>query len=436
MIPRIRLLILVVVSFCISTLLHANSFKVQEWRTSRGARVIFYQTFEIPTLNINVAFSAGSARDGKHFGLCALTTSLLNQGNNGLKGSLIAERFANVGAQFSRESSRDMVVLALKTLVNPELLQPAIDTFSLVIGRPDFPARAFQREQRQQLVSINQQFESPNLIANTVLFERLYHDHPYGHPILGTENCVQNITRLDVRRFYERFFVASNAVIVLVGAIQVEEAKRIAELIVYHLPQGRPAGLIPFTSRPRSGGEISVPFPSTQTILRLGQIGITHASPEYFPLMVGNYILGGGGLVSRLSNEIREKRGLSYGVTSQLTPMLREGPFLISLSTETKQSNLALKVTKETLMRFITQGPDENELLAAKKYLTGSFPLSMADNTSIGQILLRMAFYNLPSDYINTYKQHINAVSTADIKRAFQSQVSPDKMLLVSVGKN
>ncbi|CEK11701.1 M16 family metallopeptidase [Legionella hackeliae] len=424
-----------VLIFCFSQSLLAGSFKTQKWQTANGAQVVFYQAQEVPMLDINIAFRAGSAYDGKQYGLSALTTDLLNQGNAGLDATALAEKIANVGAQYSSDSSRDMVILSLKTLTTPEALQQAVDTFTLIINKPDFPQESFQREKSQQLLAIAQNQESPDDVANLVFFNKLYRNHPYAHPVLGTEASVNAIELQHVRDFYKRYFVGSNAVIVIVGAIDEQKAHELADKIIQQLPKGQVAPMIPKAPQLAASEKEVIDFPSSQTIIRLGQIGIDHHSPDYFPLTVGNYILGGGALVSRLANEVREKRGLTYGVTSQFIPMPGDGPFLISLATQNKQASTALKVTEDTVAKFITDGPDEAELVAAKQYLTGSFPLSLASNSSIAGMLLRIAFFHLPDDYLDTYVAKINAVSTAQIKQAFQKQVDVSRMLLISVGK-
>ncbi|WP_238584262.1 M16 family metallopeptidase, partial [Legionella lansingensis] len=353
----------------------------------------------------------------------------------GLDATTIAERLANIGAQFEGESSRDMVVLRLKTLTTQEALKQALDTFTLILTKPDFPQDAFHRAKSQQLLAIAQKQESPEDVANILFFNKLYGDHPYAHPVIGTEESVKAIEPQDVRNFYKHYFVASNTVVVMVGAIDKEKARQLAEQLTKALPRGQAAPTIPKAPQLSASEKLTVNFPSSQTILRLGQIGINHHSLDYFPLTVGNYILGGGTLVSRLANEVREKRGLTYGVVSQFMPMPGDGPFLISLATENKQAITALKITEDTLVQFITEGPNEAELTAAKQYLTGSFPLSLASNSSIASMLLRIAFFHLPDDYLDTYIARVNAVSIADIKKAFQKQVNPNKMLLVSVGK-
>lgn len=221
----------------------------------------------------------------------------------------------------------------------------------------------------------------------------------------------------------------------MVGAISSQQAHEIAERLVKNLPTGTKAPSIA-KSEPFAGPEqVNFNFSSSQTVLKLGQVGIQHDNPDYFPLMVGNYILGGGSLVSRLSNEIREKNGLTYGISSQFMPMPGNGPFMISFSTQNNQTQQALKMTQDTLNDFLKTGPSDEELNATKQYLIGSFPLSLSSNTNIAGMLLRMSFYNLPDNYLDTYVARIEAVTTADIKKAFDTTIHPERMLLVSVGK-
>ena len=413
----------------------SKSFETLSWHTKNGARVIFYQAMEVPMLDISVAFAAGSAYDGEKFGLSSLTTSLLNEGSNGLDANAIAEKLAETGAQVESASSQEMLVLNLKTLVTPDALKTASDTFAAMINHPDFPQDAFNREKNQQLMGISQAEESPDTVANQTFYQMLYQKHPYGHPIIGTRERVTRLTVEDARGFYHDYFVANNAIIVLVGAIDKATAEQLAERVIQDLPKGKAAAEIPAASPLSEEMDIEVQFHSSQTVLRLGQLGITHHDRHYFPLMVGNYILGGGSLVSRLSHELREKRGLTYGVYSQFLPMPGKGPFLISLSTKNNQTKTAIDVTRERVASFIKTGPDEHELLAAKQYLTGSFPLSLASNRSIADILLKMAFYHLPDDYLRTYVSRINAVTADEIKLAFQQLVNPNKLLQVTVGK-
>lgn len=433
---RILNTFIIAIIISLSQPLFANTFKTDKWQTANGVRVVFYQAMEVPMLDISLAFTAGSAFDGEYYGLSALTTQLINQGNAGKDATTIAQNLADTGSQFSAETNRDMVVLNLKTLTSEEPLEQSINTLSTIISKPDFPENSFQTEKKQLLMAIEQSEESPDEVANVRFFNTLYKGHPYAHPVNGTKESLNAIKKQQVIDFYKHYFVASNAVLVLVGAIDQQKAHQLAEQLTQELPQGHPALPIPKAEQLTKAEKIHIAFPSSQTVVRLGQIGIDHQNPNYFPLMVGNYILGGGGLVSKLGIEVREKRGLTYGVTSQFVPMPGNGPFLISLSTKNNQAATALKVTEDTLNRFINEGPDKQELEAAKQYMTGSFPLSLASNHAIATVLLRMAFYNLPDNYLDNYVAQINAVTIDGIKHAFQQQIHPEQLLLVTVGKS
>ncbi len=427
-------IITIILSLFISNAM-ALPLKTQKWQTKNGARVVFYQANDVPMLDIYVAFAAGSAYDGKLFGLSALTTNLLNQGNGPFDATQIAENLDQTGAQFNAENSRDIALFHLRTLNHDEALNPATETFSLIITKPQFRQDAFNREKNQLLSLILQKQESPDEIANIEFFNKLYGDHPYAHPINGTSLSVNKIQPWQVRDFYKQYFVGSNAIIVMVGAISQEKATQLAEKIIAALPKGEPAPAIVQAQPLIKPEQTTIPFPSSQTILRLGQLGITHQHPDYFPLLMGNYILGGGAMVSQLAIEIREKRGLSYNVNSQLIPMPANGAFIIALSTKTNQAEKALQVSRETLNHFLNHGPTEKELADAKQYLAGSFSLSLASNSSIANMLLRIAFYNLPDDYLDTYVAQLENVSTLDIKRAFKAFIQPENLLQITVGK-
>lgn len=434
--PSLRSLALLLSLFFFNvTPLFAASFETHEWQTTNGAHVVFHYAPEVPMLDINIAFAAGSAYDGEKSGLSALTTSLLDQGNGGLGAGELANKFAEIGAQYGGANSQDMMLLSLRTLTQPAALKQATEMFALLINHPDFPKDAFLREKNLQLMAIKQSKESADTVAEETFYKTLYGNHPYAHPVNGSYESVEALKIEDIHHFYQQYIVGQNAVMVLVGAIDIASAHQLAELILHDLPKGQAAPAIPPAKLLNDGLNVDIQHTASQTALRLGQLGITHQSKDYFPLQVGNYILGGGSMESRLSHELREKRGLTYNVNSNFSSMPGTGPFMISLSTKHNQVKTALEVTRETLTSFVSTGPDEEELIAAKQYLTGSFPLSLASNRSIANMLLRLTFYHLPKDFLSTYIAHVNAVSTADIKRAFQHQINPTKLLQITVGR-
>ena len=427
-------IITIVFLFFLAPALAATPLHIDRWQTTQGTPVVFYQAMDVPMLDINIAFHAGSAYDGPQFGLSALTVRLLNQGNAGLDASAIADQFADIGAQYSGNSTRDSAVLSLKTLSEPLARFHALNTLIRVMSHPDFPEAAFAREKNQQLLAIQQVQESPDAVADETFYQALYQEHPYAHPIDGKEAHVNALHVDDVQRFYKQFFVSRNAVIVLVGAIDKPTAMQIANDLMKDLPLGHKA--LPTRQAKALPDEmnIEVPFASSQAVLRLGQLGVDHHDPFYFPLLVGNYTLGGGSLVSRLAYELREKRGLTYGAYSQFIPMPGLGPFMISFSTKQTQARNAQVITRDTLLHFIKSGPTADELVAAKQYLTGSFPLSLASNQNMANTLLRMAFYVLPDDYLDTYVEHIRAVRIEDIQHAFQQRLNPKRLIDIHVG--
>jgi zinc protease len=168
----------------------------------------------------------------------------------------------------------------------------------------------------------------------------------------------------------------------------------------------------------------------------MGGPGMSRRDPDYFSLYVGNHILGGGGLVSRLNEEIREKRGLSYSVYSYFSPMRRKGPYVLGLQTRNDQVGQALEIARETVKRFIKEGPTAEELEAAKKNITGGFPLRIDSNAEIVEYIAMIGFYGLPLDYLDTFSANVEAVTREQIRDAFRRRVVPDRMVTVVVGGN
>jgi zinc protease len=187
------------------------------------------------------------------------------------------------------------------------------------------------------------------------------------------------------------------------------------------------------TAGVRSGRE-DVDFPSTQTHLLMGQPGMSRKDPDYFTLYVGNYVLGGGGLVSRLADQVREQRGLAYSVYSYFMPMHAQGPFIIGLQTRSDQINEALDVVRDTVSGFVENGPTDAELTAAKRNLTGGFPLRIDSNGKICEYLAVIGFYDLPLSYLDDFPARVEAVNLEDVKDAFRRRVQPGRMVTVTVG--
>lgn len=408
---------------------------IQHWQTPNGARVYFVETHQIPMVQFAVGFDAAGSRDpGDRHGLASLVNTLMDDGAGGMDEEAVADKLASVGARFSGQSARDMATLELKVLSEGRYLEPAVDVFSKIIGRPDFPAGALERERQRTLVAIEQARQSPREVAQRAFYSRLFGEHPYGHMPEGNEQSVKQVTRADLVSFHERYYTGANAVVAIVGDITRARAQETAGKIVGLLPEGQPAPPLPEVPDRGEGAVILEPFPSQQSHLLLGQPGMTRNDPDYFPLYVGNHILGGSGLISRLSVQIREDRGLAYSAYSYFTPMRRRGPYVLGLQTRNDQAEKARRIALETVERFIEDGPANGELEAARNNITGEFPLRLDSNEDIANNLLNIAFYDLPLDYLDTYSDKVSAVTVDGIRDAFRRRVDPQQWVQIRVG--
>ncbi len=407
---------------------------IEHWQTSNGARVYFVAAPELPMIDIQVVFDAGAARDGDLSGIALLTNAMLNEGAAGLSADQIAAGFEDVGAQFGNASQRDMAMLSLRSLTADDELKPALKMFESVLTQPDFPQASFERIQKQMLIGLQAEKQSPGAIASRAFYSNLYQQHPYASMTTGTEKSVKRLSLKAIKAFYKQYYVANNAVIVLVGAIDKKQAMSIAEQLVAKLPAGQKAKPLMKVKSLMSAKKVMIQHPSTQTHILMGQPGISRGDADYFPLYVGNHILGGSGLVSKLSNEIREKRGLSYSVYSYFRPMREWGPYQFGLQTRNDQAEQALKVMQDTLTSFIRDGVTAQELTAAKQNITGGFALRLDSNSKIAGYLAMIGFYGLPLDYLDSFKSRVNAVTAQQIQDAYKRRVKADKMITVMVG--
>lgn len=408
---------------------------IRHWQTENGARVFFVEAHELPMVQVRVVFDAGSARDpARRGGVAALTSAMLTQGADGLDADAIAEGFADLGVEFTTDSLRDMAVAELRSLSDPETLGAAVDLANRVIGRPDFPAADLERERARLLTALRQEAQDPGTLVEQAFFEALYGDHPYGHWPHGTPASLKAMDRADLADFHRRYYVAANAVIAIVGDLDKRAAQRLAARLTRDWPRGQAAPPLPPAPAREDAAERRIPFPSSQAHLRVGQAGMRRGDPDYFPLYVGNYVLGGGGLVSRLAEEVREARGLAYSVYSYFLPMRVAGPFMIGLQTRRDQADLALDIARKTLARFAAEGPTGKELEAAKRHLTGGFPLRIDSNRKIAEYLAMIGFYGLPLDYLETFPGRVAAVDLAAVRDAFHRRLHPERMVTVVVG--
>ncbi|HMT81087.1 MAG TPA: pitrilysin family protein [Azonexus sp.] len=405
--------------------------KIEHWISPSGARVYFVESRVLPMLDIQVDFAAGSMFDptGKS-GLAALTRGTLDLGAGKFDETAIAEQMADIGANLGGGADTDRASVALRTLSAKDKREPALEILKNVLHAPRFDSAIFEREKTRTIAGLKEAMTRPDSIGGKAFWAAMYPNHPYGRQ--ATPESIAALSRDDLTAFYARYYSAANASITLVGDLSRNDAEKIAESIAAGLPKGEPATLPAAPEKPKKS-LIQLAHPASQAHVFIGLPAIERGNPDYFPLVVGNYSLGGGGFVSRLMKEVRDKRGYAYSVYSYFAPMRQTGPFQIGLQTKRSQAKDAIKVTRDVLDGFLKDGPTEDELSAAKANLTGSFPLRLDSNKKLLENVAVIGFYGLPLDYLDQYQARVQAVTVDQIKAAFARHVRPENLITVTV---
>jgi zinc protease len=386
-------------------------------------------------LDVSVDFPAGAGFDtAEKSGRANLTAGMMSLGAAGLDEDEIARRMADIGAALSGRFDSDRAGVGVRTLSSAKEREQAIGILGAVLSQPEFPAKALEREKVRLIGALKEADTKPDTIASRTFSRMVYPTHPYGLRGSGEVDTVSKITRDDLESFYRSHYIVERAIVAIMGDVSREEATRIAEALTAKLPSAKDAVTLPPVTPIAEGAERWIKHPATQSHILIGAPGIRRSDPDYFPLFVGNHILGAGGFTSRLTEEVRQKRGLAYSTYSYFTPMLREGPFVVGMQTQASQAPQALEVVRKTVADFIAQGPTEKELEAAKKNIIGGFPLRIDSNRKIHEYLAVIGFYNLPLTYLDDFTKNVERVTTAQIKAAFQKHIDPKRLVTVVVG--
>ena len=414
---------------------------IQHWTHASGARVYLVASPSIPMLDVQIDFDGGSRRDpADRAGLATATASMVSAGvaaqgaQPALDENAISEAWVDLGAQLGVSAGLERFSVSLRTLTEPELLERALALAARQLAAPAWPEAVWQRDRQRWLGALKEAETRPGTHAGRAFAQAVYGDHPYGRE--ATATTLESISVDDMRSFYRRHAAACRTQIVMVGAVDRAMAGRIADRLVAALaPNG--CETLPAVAEvaPLAGAvERRIPFDAAQAQVLIGQPGHRRNDPDFFPLFIGNYILGGGGFVSRLTTEVREKRGLSYSAYSYFAPGLHAGAFQLGLSTRPDQADQAIQVAREVVRRFVADGPTEAELRAAKDYLVNGFALRFDSNRKLLDNVANIAWNGLPLDYLESWTRRVEAVTVADIRRAFSRVLQPDRMVTVVVG--
>lgn len=423
--------LLLALGLSVAALAAQAGVRIEHWQAPSGARVYYVEARALPIVDVLVDFPAGAAADpADKAGLAQLTRGLMDLGAGGMDENEVATKLADIGARLGGGADTDRASVGLRTLAMPEKRDAAFAILRAVLAEPRFDAAIFERERARTVAALRESLTRPETIASRAFWSALYGEHPYGRQ--PTVESLGRIAAGDLAAFHAARYTARSAVISIVGDIGRAEAEALAQRLTEALPAGEAPAPLPEATLP-AAGEVRLPHPAAQAHIQLGLPALKRGDPDFYALLVGNYSLGGGGFVSRLMKEVRDKRGFAYSVYSFFAPMQAAGPFQIGLQTKREQANDALKVARDELSRFLAEGPTEEELAAAKANIVGSFPLRLDSNRKILDNVAAIAFYGLPLDYLDTYADKVRQVTAADVRAAFARHVRPEHLVTVVV---
>lgn len=420
---------------------------IQHWTQPSGARVFLVESHAIPMVDVQIDIDAGSRRDpAAQAGLASIMAGQIASGMRAhlqaqgpyaqaMDENQIGEAWADLGASFGASAGADRMSFALRSLSYSDLLDKAVALAARQMAHPAFPEAMWLRDRERISASIREALTKPGTVARLRFAQLVYGTHPYGQH--ATPDTLSRIGVQDLHRLHAQSLRACRASVSVVGALSRAQTDALVQRMLAQWPResGCPSlPPVPEVAPLAAPQNLSQPFDSAQAHVLMGQPGYPRSDPDFFALLVGNHILGGGGFVSRLTEQVREKRGLSYSVYSAFAPGLHAGAFTVGLQTRPDQAAQAVAVAQEVVQGFVRQGPTESELQAAKSNLVGGFALRIDSNRKLLDNVANIAWNGLSLDYLNTWTRQIERVSTADVQRAMARVLQPERMVTVVVG--
>jgi len=411
----------------------AAAAPAQHWQSAGGIPVYFIRAPELPMVDFRVVFRAGSARDGAAPGTAWLTAQLLTDAAGGRDAERVRSRLARAGARLSAGVDRDAAWVQLRSLSGEQALDTVLPLLAAAVKAPAFEPAAVQRERARLIAEIRQRRQQAAARAQDAFHARLFAGHPYASPPRGEPEAVQGLDSEALAAFHRRYYLGGNALLAIVGDLTPAEARARAEALLSGLAPGTPPPL-PRVEAMGTRGRVHVAADISQTHLVLGQLSLPYTHPDYEALYLGNHILGGGILVSRLFEQVREKRGLAYGASSTVQPMLAGSVFRAALATRAPEAEQALAVARRTIAELVETGPEEAEFERARSNLLGGYPLRIDSNRKKLAYLTDIALHGLPLDYMETFPERIRAVTREAVAQALRRHLDPAGMLVLSLG--
>ena len=426
--------VLVTLSILFVTASGVRAATIQEVTSSGGIKAWLVEDHKLPLIAVNFAFRGGVEQDqADKQGLANLTVELLTQGAGPYDAAAFQQRLADRSITLGFEAGRDAVFGNLKTLSVDRTV--AFDSLKLALTKPRFDAKAIAQLRAGQLAALRAQLGNPDWQARYALLQQIFPHHPYGQRRLGTAATLANITRDDLQHFAASHLARDNLVIAVAGDITPKDLAMTLDHVFGSLPkQSRQAG-IPAVTWPSDAAVILTPREGTQTQLLFAMPGPKRDDPDWYAAEIANYILGGGGFASRLMQNVRDKKGLTYGVHTDLAAMEHGAMITGGMAVDNPKAAEAWATAMETFRDFYEDGASDKEIAAAKDYLTGALPLAMTSTDKIVGVLVGMQLDRLGRDYLDHHNDLIRKVTVEDVRRVIHRWFDPDGLTLSMVGK-
>ena len=415
---------------------------IEKLDSFKGSKGYLVQTKALPMVDIEVSIDAGDRFDpsGKS-GLADMAAGLMNYGVKGDQGILseaqIADEIADLGANIGLSVGGERAIMRIRSLSRKDLRDRAVKLAAAMLSSPTYETKIVEREKQRTITNLLEAETKPEFALERRFAKSIYGDYPLGNN--PTVKSIAAVGAKDLTQFHQQFYRSDRMIVSIVGDVDRVQANEIVQTLLQKIPQsGNPIAKLPELQRspvePLAQREIQIPFDSQQAHIAMGMTAVARSNPDYFPLLVGNYILGGGGFVSRLMSEVREKRGLAYSVSSYFAPGKDTGIFKAGLQTKNDQAAMALEVMSSTIGKFIADGPSPAELLAAKSNLVNGYPLRIDNNRKLLDNVSSIAWNDLPLDTMEVWTQQVEAVTLEQVRAAFQKYLAMDRMKIVVLG--
>ena len=409
---------------------------IQRRQLSNGLEVVIVEHHELPLVTMNLVVKSGSAADPqKRAGLASLTADLLDEGTKRRSALEISNSLTDIGARLGTSADWDSSSVNLATLTRH--LDKALDIYADVVTNPAFNEDEIKRSRARRLNNVKRQRDNANAIANIVYASILYgRNHPYGHPATGDEDSLTAISSNDVQSFYKNFYRPNNSTLIVVGDVKAATILPKLERAFAGWNKGEvPAVEIPMAQERTQGGIYIVDRPgSAQSVISIGQIGVARSTPDYYPLLVLNTMLGGQ-FVSRVNLNLREDKGYTYGARTNFDYRRGAGPFAATAGVVTKNTRESVAEFMKELRGVRGEIPiTEKELEFSKQAIIRGFPRGFETPNQMASRLSDVVLYDLPDNYFNSYIEKVRAVTLDDVQRVANRYLDPSRMVILVVG--